>query len=81
VGFKIGWSGWARKITLGLRRLARVAPSEFEWTKRGGPWFGNAIGELVLDGREARFRLLGTGTDADGQDLLREVADLELTGT
>jgi PhoD-like phosphatase len=81
VGFRIGWSGWARKITLGLRRMARVAPSEFEWTKRGGPWFGNAIGELVLDGREARFRLLGTGTDADGQDLLREVADLELTGT
>jgi hypothetical protein len=81
VGFKIGWSGWARKITLGLRRLARVAPSEFEWTKRGGPWFGNAIGELELTGREARFRLLGTGTDGDGRDVLREVADLELTGT
>jgi hypothetical protein len=81
VGFKIGWSGWARKITLGLRRLARVAPSEFEWTKRGGPWFGNAIGELLLTGREARFRLLGTGTDGDGRDVLREVADLELTGT
>jgi hypothetical protein len=81
VGFKIGWSGWARKITLGLRRLARVAPSEFEWTKRGGPWFGNAIGELELTGREAQFRLLGTGTDGDGRDVLREVADLELTGT
>jgi hypothetical protein len=80
VGFKIGWSGWARKISLGLRRLARVPASELEWTKIGGPWFGNAIGELVLEGREARFRLLGTGTDEDDLDVLREVADLELTG-
>jgi PhoD-like phosphatase len=81
VGFRIGWSGWARKITLALRRFARVPASELEWTKRGGPWFGNAIGELVLEGRGARFRLLGTGTDEDNQDVLREVADLELTGT
>ena len=81
VGFKIGWSGWTRKVSLALRRLARVPTSELEWTKIGGPWFGNAIGELVLDGREARFRLLGTGTDDDDQDHLREVADLELTGT
>jgi hypothetical protein len=58
-----------------------VPASELEWTKIGGPWFGNAIGELVLEGREARFRLLGTGTDADNQDELREVADLELTGS
>ncbi len=81
VGFKIGWSGWARKISLGLRRLARVPVSELEWTKIGGPWFGNAIGELVLEGRDARFRLLGTGTDEDDLDVLREVADLELTAT
>jgi hypothetical protein len=58
-----------------------VPASELEWTKIGGPWFGNAIGELVLDGREARFRLLGTGTDEDDLDVLREVVDLELTGT
>ena len=81
VGFRIGWSGWARRITLGLRRLARVPASELEWAKIGGPWFGNAIGELVLEGREARFRLLGTGTDDDDHDLLHEVADLELTAT
>jgi hypothetical protein len=81
VGFRIGWSGWARRITLALRRLARVPASELEWAKIGGPWFGNAIGELVLEGREARFRLLGTGTDDDDRDLLREVADLELTTT
>jgi hypothetical protein len=81
VGFRIGWSGWARQITLALRRVARVQPSPLEWTKRGGPWFGNAIGELVLDGRTARFRLMGTGYDDDNRDVLHEVADLELTGS
>jgi hypothetical protein len=81
VGFRIGWSGWARRLTLALRRLARVPESGLEWTKIGGPWFGNAIGELVLDGREARFRLLGTGYDDADRDVLREVAELELTGS
>jgi hypothetical protein len=81
VGFRIGWSGWARQISLGLRRLARVPKSELEWTKIGGPWFGNAIGELVLEGREARFRLLGTGYDDDNRDVLNDVAELGLTGT
>ena len=55
--------------------------SDLEWTKLGGPWFGNAIGELVLDGRDARFRLLGTARDEANEDVLREVADLPLTGT
>jgi hypothetical protein len=81
VGFRIGWSAWARRLTLALRRVARVPDSELEWTKIGGPWFGNAIGELVLDGREARFTLLGTGYDDSDRDVLREVAEIELTTT
>jgi phosphodiesterase/alkaline phosphatase D-like protein len=81
VGFRVGWSGWARRLTLGLRTLARVERSELEWTKIGGPWFGNSIGELVLEGRDARFRLLSSDSDDDDQDLLRDVAELELTGS
>ncbi len=81
VGFRIGWSRWARRLTMTLRRLARVQGSELEWTKLGGPWFGNAIGELVLDGRDARFRLLGTGYDDSDRDELHEVAELRLTGS
>jgi hypothetical protein len=80
VGFRIGWSRWARRLTSGLRRLSRVAPSELDWTKIGGPWFGNGIGELVLDGRTARFRLLATDHDREQHDVLREVAELDLTG-
>jgi hypothetical protein len=57
VGFKIGWSRAARRFTERLARFARAEPTGLEWEKQAGPFFGNQIGELVLDGTEARFRL------------------------
>ena len=77
VGFRIGWSRWAKRFTMGLARLARATPSELEWDKQAGPFFGNQIGELVLAGREARFQLSVTEI---GQDGLRQVLDMPLTG-
>jgi PhoD-like phosphatase len=81
VGFRIGWSRWARKLTSTLARLARVPHSGFEWEKEAGPYFGNEIGELVLDGRQARFLLYATERGGHGSESLRQVADLELAGT
>jgi PhoD-like phosphatase len=75
VGFRIGWSRWARRLTEALARSAKAAPSELVWEKQAGPFFGNQIGELLLTGREARFRLSVTEL---GQDGLREVLDLPL---
>ena len=66
IGFTVGWSRWARALTGGLRRLARVQPSGFEWRKQAGPFFGNELGELVLKGRDARFVLWATSRDDDG---------------
>jgi hypothetical protein len=78
VGFRMGWSGWARALTSGLARLARAPRSELAWHKQAGPFFGNQLGELVLDGPEARFRLWVT----DGtREQLRQVLDLPLTGS
>jgi hypothetical protein len=78
VGFRMGWSGWARALTSGLARLARAPRSELAWHKQAGPFFGNQLGELVLEGPEARFRLWVT----DGtQEQLRQVLDLPLTGS
>jgi hypothetical protein len=77
VGFRIGWSRWARALTSGLARLARVPRSELEWQKQAGPFFGNQLGELVLDGPHARFRLWVTD---GGREELRQVLDLPLTG-
>jgi hypothetical protein len=77
VGFRIGWSRWARRLTAGLMRLGRVPRSALAWEKEAGPFFGNQLGELVLDGSDARFRLWVT----DGsEEELRQVLDLPLTG-
>jgi hypothetical protein len=75
VGFRIGWSEWAKRFTTGLARLAKARPSALEWQKQAGPFFGNQIGELVLSGREARFQLSVTELDQDG---LQQVLDMPL---
>jgi hypothetical protein len=77
VGFRIGWSRWAQLFTRGLARSARAETSGLQWKKLAGPYFGNQIGELVLDGREARFVLSVTDI---GQEELKKVLDLPLTG-
>jgi hypothetical protein len=79
VGFRIGWSRWARRLTTGLARLARVRPSELDWTKLAGPYFGNQLGELVLHDREASFRLFVTDRDDGNQERLQLVAELPLS--
>src|SRR4051794_6032080 len=78
VGFRMGWSRWARRLTAGLARVARVRPSALEWRKQAGPFFGNELGELVLDGPRARFRLGATERDEQGEERLRQVADMPL---
>jgi phosphodiesterase/alkaline phosphatase D-like protein len=77
VGFRIGWSRRARRFTESLARLVKAEESALEWEKQAGPFFGNQIGELVLSGREARFRLSITDV---GQEELREVLDMPLAG-
>ena len=59
-----------------LARIARAEPTRLEWEKQAGPFFGNQIGELVLDGRSARFVLSVTEL---GQPDLRQVLDMPLT--
>jgi hypothetical protein len=77
IGFKIGWSRAARWFTERLARLAKAEPTALEWEKQAGPFFGNQLGELVLDGREARFLL---SVAELGDDALRQVLDMPLSG-
>ncbi|WP_029432899.1 alkaline phosphatase D family protein [Blastococcus sp. URHD0036] len=79
VGFRIGWSRWARRLMTGMAKVARVQPSPLDWTKGAGPFFGNQVGELVLDGRSARFRLLVADERTRETEELEEVLDLALT--
>jgi hypothetical protein len=79
IGFKIGWSRWARALTRLLRAAGRVEPSDLEWEKQSGPFFGNELGELVLEGRDARFRLFATRRDQAGVNHFNQVLDTELS--
>ncbi|WP_309229839.1 alkaline phosphatase D family protein [Blastococcus sp. TML/M2B] len=76
VGFKIGWSRAARRFTERLARFAKAEPTALQWEKQAGPFFGNQIGELVLEGREARFLL---SVAEQGDDALRQVLDSPLS--
>ncbi|WP_104523083.1 alkaline phosphatase D family protein [Blastococcus atacamensis] len=76
VGFRIGWSRTARRWTERLVRLVKAEPTDLEWDKKAGPYFGNQIGELVLSGRQARFLL---SVSEQGDEHLRQVLDEPLS--
>ena len=79
IGFRVGWSRWGRLVTGALAKLGRVPGTSLAWEKKAGPFFGNQIGELVLDGRDARFVLYaGARTESDGAHL-RQVLDMPLS--
>ena len=79
VGFRLGWSRWARALTGAVNRLARVPVSPLQWRKQAGPFFGNELGELVLEGREARFLLWATRRDDAGTEHFDQVLDTVLS--
>jgi hypothetical protein len=76
VGFRIGWSRRARRLTARLARFVRAEPTQLQWEKQAGPYFGNQIGELVLTGREARFLL---SVSELGATQLTQVLDMPLS--
>ena len=59
-------TGWWPGVRAGVRRIGRLAgvPRQpLRWRRRAGPYFGTAIGTLVLDGRSARVTIEGAHTD------------------
>ena len=62
-----------------LRAAGRVEGTGLQWRKQAGPFFGNELGELVLDGADARFRLFATRRDRAGADHFDQVLDTELS--
>ena len=55
--FTAAWGRYAQRLTGGLARLGRVKPVTFRWATTVGPFFGNHIALLSLDGRTAGFAL------------------------
>ncbi|MFF5636967.1 alkaline phosphatase D family protein [Streptomyces sp. NPDC012825] len=63
IGFRFGWSRFAKGIGHLLARHGRVARPAVRWERAGGPWFGNQLMTLTLRGRTARLRLEKASAD------------------
>ncbi|RCH69366.1 alkaline phosphatase family protein [Streptomyces sp. SDr-06] len=56
-GFRFGWSRLGRRLGRALTRHGRVVRPPLDWRRAGGPWFGNQLMTLTLQGRSAQLRL------------------------
>jgi hypothetical protein len=77
--FRLGWSRLLERVTTTLGRWGKVPPVPLSWSKVAGPYFGNSLGLLVLDGRTASFSLQRAVTTHQQEDRMELVTDLALT--
>jgi len=61
--FKLAWSRFAHRLSAGLSRLGRVPPVDISWETTAGPYFGNHVAMLKIDGRTAEFALAKSAFD------------------
>jgi hypothetical protein len=79
VTFRIAWSRAAERITRRLLGLVTAVPDvHLEWTRLSGPYFGNELAELVVDGRRAESVLRRSAADANPAELV-EVGRVRLS--
>jgi hypothetical protein len=80
VAFRVSWSRAAEKTTrFLLDRVARLPHQPLDWSRMAGPFYGNEIATLTLDGRAARLVIeRAHGSAEDGQHL-HPVVELPLS--
>ncbi|GAA2334200.1 alkaline phosphatase D family protein [Dactylosporangium salmoneum] len=72
---KFGWNPPAARMMRSLARTLGLRKPPVRWRKTAGPYFGNAVGLLLLEGRSAHVTIEGTRPDKS----LGEVASLKLS--
>jgi hypothetical protein len=61
IGFRLSWSRLAERCVRALLgRVAKVPPPGLSWDLTGGPFFGNMLGMIRIDGRQAELTLSTT---------------------
>ncbi|QUW85138.1 alkaline phosphatase family protein [Streptomyces mirabilis] len=66
LGFRFGWSAVGRAIGRRFTGHGKCDRPPVDWRKTGGPWFGNQLMTLTLQGRSARLRLEQARAGKDG---------------
>jgi hypothetical protein len=78
--FRLAWSRAAERGTrMVLARTAAVPKASLRWRRTAGPYFGNAVATLLLDGRTATLTL-ETSEDVGDDAPLRLLVARDLSG-
>jgi hypothetical protein len=76
----VSWTRAAEKLTrFLLDRVSRLPHQPLSWSRIAGPYYGNEIATLLLDGRAARLVIEQSGRDRSGTARLHPVCDLDLS--
>lgn len=76
--FRFGWSRAGRRVGRVLARHGRIGTPPVRWRKTDGPWFGNQLMTLTLNGRNAALSLVQAKSTKTGAQL-ETVFDRSLT--
>jgi hypothetical protein len=68
---RISWSRAVARVARGLPKAAGVRKPRLRWKRLAGPYFGNAVGTLTLDGQVATARIEGTTKAGELYDVAR----------
>ncbi|MGQ4517159.1 DUF7800 domain-containing protein [Streptomyces sp. DW26H14] len=79
VTFRVGWNGLGKLVGRALRLHGRLGRPPLGWERTGGPWFGNQLMTLTLEGRHAELRLDQSRAREDGTAHLVTVDERTLT--
>ncbi|MGH8891763.1 MAG: alkaline phosphatase D family protein [Actinomycetes bacterium] len=80
LAFRLGWSRAAEAtMRFLLDRVSRLPRQPLTWSRVAGPYYGNEIATLTLDGASARLVVERARLGADGTAGLTPVLDLPLT--
>ena len=80
LAFRLAWSRVAERVMrFLLGAVSRVPPAELDWARMCGPFFGNEIATLTLDGRSATLLFEKAGNDPRGRPELSPAVTLPLT--
>jgi hypothetical protein len=75
---RVAWNPVVGAVVRAVARLVgRLPRPAVRWGRAHGPWFGNTVGRIVLDGRAARVRI--ERAEADGT--LADLVDLSVGAT
>jgi hypothetical protein len=79
LGFSASWTRPAEAFAGLLGRWARLPETPVTWRKTAGPYYGNSLATLQLDGRASRLLLEQVRTDHAGRPYLAPVRQLPLS--